>query len=392
MSGKVLVLGDDDRSFLATVRSLGRRGLAVHVGGCPPDAVARRSRYVRAAHAIPAYTAGAAAWVDALRRLCERERYDLVLPTNDQTLLPLQRHRGRLADVARLAVLSDEVAAIVFDKARCARLAASLGIPVAAQTVVPLPAAIDDLVARHGLPLVLKPRTSYRLEDLGRRGPVRIPRTRAELAAALTEYEDQGEVLVEEHFAGRGGGVDVLAHEGDVRLVFQHLRLHEGTTYRGAPYRMSACPAPAIEAGARRFFGALGYTGVAMFEFLEAADGRWIMIDVNARFWAALPLTIAAGADFPFHLYEMLVHGRRDFPTGYRAGLYGRNWRRDVLWLRERWGRPGWRRTVAAELGRAALRSLTLRERSDTLVLDDPAPGLLDLARLGRRLVGRLRS
>jgi len=389
--GKVLVLGQDDRSFLATIRSLGRHGVEVHVAWCPPDAVALRSRYVRAAHVVPPYSPTSATWIEALRHLCARERYDLVLPTNDQTVVPLQRHRTDLADVARLYVLPDVAADVVFDKERCSRLASSLDVPIAAQTVLPLPADVDDVVARHGLPLVLKPRTSYRWDDLTERRPVRVPRTRAALAAALAEYDGLPDVLVEEYFEGRGGGVDVLVREGEVLFTFQHVRLHEGHTYRGAPYRVTERPTPAIAAAAQRFFGALQYTGVAMFEFLEHPDGRWIMIDVNARFWAALPLAVAAGADVPFYLYEMLVHDRRDFPPGYRGGLYGRNWNRDVLWFREQHRQAGWPRVFGAEVLRAAWRSLTLQERSDTLVLDDPMPGLVDLGRLARRLADRRR-
>ena len=38
---KVLVLGKEDRAFLAVVRSLGRKGMRVHLAWCPPEALAR---------------------------------------------------------------------------------------------------------------------------------------------------------------------------------------------------------------------------------------------------------------------------------------------------------------------------------------------------------------
>ena len=66
--GKVLVLGQEDRAFLAVVRSLGRRGIDVHVAWCPADAVALRSRYVTQRHALPRYARDDAAWRDALLR------------------------------------------------------------------------------------------------------------------------------------------------------------------------------------------------------------------------------------------------------------------------------------------------------------------------------------
>jgi protein-tyrosine-phosphatase len=132
---------------------------------------------------------------------------------------------------------------------------------------------------------------------------------------------------------------------------------------------------------------ALDYTGVIMFEFkMNLATGAWVLLEINARFWASLPLCLHAGADFPFYLYQMLVEERRDFPQEYRSGVYCRNWTRDVIWLRENllappeekvpWG------TVLGEIAAG----IGGRESSDTFVVDDPAPGIEDL----RRMVGRV--
>ncbi len=45
LQGKVLVLGEDTRSFLAVIRSLGRAGLSVHTAWCPLNSPALRSKY-----------------------------------------------------------------------------------------------------------------------------------------------------------------------------------------------------------------------------------------------------------------------------------------------------------------------------------------------------------
>src|SRR5262245_48947004 len=131
--GKVLVLGQEDRAFLAVVRSLGRRGLEVHVGWCPTDAVALRSRYVTQSHAIPRYARDDGAWLAALTALCEREQFDLVIPTNDTTIMPLQAHRRELEPHARLYLPSDEAYAICFDKGVTHDFAQAHDVPVPRQ-------------------------------------------------------------------------------------------------------------------------------------------------------------------------------------------------------------------------------------------------------------------
>ena len=92
----------------------------------------------------------------------------------------------------------------------------------------------------------------------------------------------------------------------------------------------------------------------------------------------------------------MLVEGKRDFPAAFRGGISCRNWRLDLLWLKENLALPRSERTPAREIVREVWRALTLREWADTLTRDDPMPGLVDagriLGRLGRNLrrLGRL--
>ena len=90
MTRKVLVLGKSDSSFLTVIRSLGRQGIAVHIAWCPPTEVARRSRYVRAVHELPPFRPGDDSWKRTFLDLCARERFDLVIPTNDPTIIPLR--------------------------------------------------------------------------------------------------------------------------------------------------------------------------------------------------------------------------------------------------------------------------------------------------------------
>ena len=96
---------------------------------------------------------------------------------------------------------------------------------------------------------------------------------------------------------------------------FQHERLHEPPEGGGGTYRKSVPLSPELLKATRRLMKELRYTGVAMAEFkVNPRTGGWVLIEINGRFWGSLPLTIAAGADFPRYLYELMVHGRTGFP------------------------------------------------------------------------------
>src|SRR5262245_43028472 len=106
-AGKVLILGADSRSGLATIRSLGRGEIEVHAASPRFDPATLRSHYLHRAHAIPAYSETGTEWKTALGDLMEREKFDLVLPTNDMWVTALQRHRLDLDHLGHLYLLND---------------------------------------------------------------------------------------------------------------------------------------------------------------------------------------------------------------------------------------------------------------------------------------------
>jgi protein-tyrosine-phosphatase len=203
----------------------------------------------------------------------------------------------------------------------------------------------------------------------------------AEMAQQMTA--NQG-VLAQENFVGGGVGVEVLCKDGQILTAFQHERVHEPIMGGGSSYRKSVPLHAGMYAATSRLMKALRYTGVAMVEYKQnSASGEWILIEINSRFWGSLPLSIAAGLDFPRYLYEMLLEGRTEFPKAYRHGMFSRNWSKDMQWFLANLradrsnpmlqSRPVW--SVMLEAGNVLL----MRERSDTLTLDDPRPAWADL-------------
>ncbi len=397
LTGKVLVLGDDDRAFLAVIRSLGRRGLTVHVGWHSPDSVALHSKYVARVHDIPRYSQDREDWKEALTGVLERERFDLVIPCNDRTLMPLHAHRAELGRLASLALPNEEAFAVAFNKAKSNELARSLGLNVPRETRVSAAEQADEVASRYALPVVLKPQSSFTLDDLERRHHVRKVYSHTELLISLRELLEDGEVLVQENFIGAGVGVELLAERGEILVAFQHLRIHEPITGGGSTYRKSVALTPELLDAAGRLMKALSYSGVAMVEFkVDLATGNWVFIEINGRFWGSLPLALAAGADFPYYLYQMMVAGGGPFSREYRIGIYGRNLLRDITWLRHNLNAdrsdPTLQTVSLLKIAAEIFNVLSLRERLDTIVADDPRPGLVELSRLRARIRTRLRK
>ena len=399
---KALVLGDDTRSFLSVVRSLGRAGIEVHVAWFDPGVPALRSRYVARAHEIPAFAPGENDWQHALAALMRREGFDLVIPCDDQRGLPLAAHRSELERWGRIWCPAPEALEVLGDKHKTTELARSLGLPVPREAIVSDRTRLDALRDDFTPPLILKPPSSYTLPNVETRQQVRRADTWEAADLLLEEMLADGPVALQEFCRGVGIGVELLLSEGAPLLAFQHVRLHEPLHGGGSSYRRGDPVSTDLFDAALKLLGTLRYTGVAMVEFKrDPVTGRSVLLEVNARFWGSLPLALASGADFPLALFQLLVEGRTEIATPPRPGLCARNLRADARWhltnfradrsdptLNSRpW--PGVIRETCASL-------LTGRERSDTFTLDDPAPGFAEagelvrgLARNGRLLASR---
>ena len=389
------MLGDDTRAFLSVVRSLGRAGIEVHAAWFDAGAPALRSRYVAKAHEIPAYRPGETAWKEALAALMRSEGFDLVVPCDDQRALPLAAHRSELEREGRIALPSAEALSVLGDKCKTTALARSLGLPVPREAIVSERGQLFALRDKFAPPLILKPPSSYTATDVAARRLVRRADSWEAAYLLLDHMLARGPVAVQEFCSGVGIGLELLLNEGAPLLTFQHVRLHEPLHGGGSSYRRGVRVSPELLDAGLKLLGELRYTGVAMVEFKrDFKTGRWVLLEVNARFWGSLPLALASGADFPLALFQLLVEGRTDRVDGYRAGLSARNLRADARWhlknLRADRSDPTLNARPWPSVVRESCESvLTGRERTDTFTLDDPAPGFAEVgqfvASLGRR-------
>ena len=393
---KALVIGDDTRSFLATVRSLGRGGVEVHAAPFNFQSPALTSRYISKTHWLPYYHSDGSEWLQVFDDLLDRQQFALVIPCDERSLLPLHHHRARFAGRTRLAIPDPRSIEILFDKRKTLDLARTLGIPVAKGRVIQPSDTAQTLIAEAGLPLAIKPACTYTIERLYARNRVIVAKSELEIADALKET-GTGSHFFEAFFPGIGTGVSVLAHHGHVLQAFQHRRVHE---FQGASfYRVTEELSPPLLEAVTNMIAATSYSGVAMFEFrVNAEAGSWILLEVNARPWGSMPLPIAVGIDFPYRWYKLLVDGVESPAIPYKVGVYGRNLVPDTL---QHLARIKTAKADPLKLIGFVLKTIgeytrifALREVYDVLVSDDPAPGwhefLRKFSEFWRRLSSRL--
>ncbi len=386
LSGKVLVLGSDFKNYrtcLAIVRSLGRAGLEIHLGWHAADEIAGFSRYVVKKLPLPPYSPDNENWHEILTAILRQEKYDLVIPANEQACAPIERNKDLFGEFPEIYRLNPEAYEVVFDKTKTAALARKLNIPMPAEITMTSIEDLDRVECEIGYPAVLKPKASFELENLKRKLYVYKAVDRAQLLTAARHLLDYGPVIAQKHVRGVGIGVEFLAHEGLLLYAFQHRRLHEPPLGGGSSYRRSCPLDPELLGYLRPMLAELSYTGVGMAEFrVDYAIGRKWFFEINGRFWGSLPLAIAARADFPLMLFRMRRMQVRRFEQSYRTAIYCRNTIRDFEWISANWNidkkNPLYNSESNFKVISEFANILIGRERNDTLAIDDLRPALVE--------------
>lgn len=326
-----LILDGHGWASRAVVRSLGLAGWRVLA---PSGSKCARSRFCSATVRLPDWGADVDGFVAATREVLRGAHVDLVVPGEDATLELVHETVGLLGET-RVLGGDRESSRLALDKARTLQRAAAAGFSVPRWREVER--VSDGLAAggEIGFPCVIKPRRSYARVGNALRSERLCFATSPQEAQTVLEhmfacgYES---LLVQQRVAGRSIGVAAVVDRGRV-LAY------------GAREAFSQCPVRGGSAVWRATVGAdepgvqealallitLGFQGMGDVQYHIAHDGTPTLMEIGARTYGWLPLTIAAGADLPLIAARALEGDTPQAPPIVaRTGLHMR-WPRGEL-------------------------------------------------------------
>lgn len=276
-------------------------------------------------------------YIPELLAICEAEQVRLAVPTIDDELALFAAESNRFLDLGVLPVCSPEATARACDdKFETCRVLQAHGVPAA---VSYLP---ESLPADVEMPLFIKPRVGR-----GAVGAFQV-RNRRELefflgyvaSPVLQEMLDGPEYTIDVLCDFQGRPLSIVPRE---RVV-----IRAGVIDRGRTVRSKALIDLALAAcAAMRFAGPINIQ-------CRMRRGEPAIFEINPRFSGGIPLTIAAGADFP----KMLLRLAMDLDVPPAIGDF-----EDGLWM------------TSYESG---------------IFLDAPQIGLASLAESGVRRIGEV--
>ncbi len=321
--GAVVVGGD--HPGLGIVRSLGRRGIPVFVID-DQHCISSWSRYVTKFIKV-ADVLDERKTVDAV--LEAGRRFDLrnwiLFPTRDETVAAFSRHRAELAEFFRVGTGEWDSVQWAWDKNKTYSLAVELGIPCPA-TFNPKDAReLPALYSR--LPLAIKPAVKENFFYA-----TRAKAWRANTAEDLNHFYRKAaekikpeEILIQEIIPGDGReqySFCAFVEHGKLHstLTARRARQHPREFGRAATYVETVENSEIVELS-ERFLRAINYHGLVEIEFKrDPRDGKYKILDVNARAWGFHSLGFASGIDFPYLLFADQL-GLPIEPVHARAGV-----------------------------------------------------------------------
>ena len=380
---------------LGVARSLHRRGIRViglHSSGeRPPAASSRHLEFVSGWE-----TEVPEAALEFLRKLLPGAgRGSVLLPTGDQNLLFVHRHRHQLADDFRFYVWDSPLLEQMASKRGLAGLAERLGLPVP-RTIVP--ENIDDLKAgikSLRFPCIVKPEYTHlwgtqAASELGVLGVKALPvGTPDEL---LTVYEKlhaaECPVIVQEMILGPDENhveyPALVGEDGAILAEFVARKIRVWPAHYGMGCLVESILAPDVVETGRLVIERLGYRGLAMVQFKrDSRDGRLYFLELNPRFTVWIGLPVACGIDFPYYYYQLCIGRPFQRPDRYKVGRLWWNPLRDVESMRTYLEDGTW-------TFRRWFTSIARPHTNAYFAADDMGPGFTALGELFKKALGFL--
>jgi D-aspartate ligase len=372
-----VVIGGDYQG-LGIVRSLGRQGIPA----CVVDdelSIGRYSRYSTKFVKL-ADLRDERVVIDSLLELGKRLGLEgwVLYPTREELVAAISRHRSELSKLFRVPTPDWESVKWAWDKRNTYRLAQELDIPI---PLTHYPENFDQLVQVDGLtpPFALKPAIKehffYATKAKAWRANSHSElRSLFQKASALA---GQGEMMVQELIPGGGSqqfSYCAFFRDGEAvgKMVVRRRRQHPLQFGRASTY-VETVEVPILEELSERFLRAIDYYGLIELEYkLDPRDGKYKLLDVNARTWGYHSLGAEAGVDFSYMLYADQI----GLPISVCKGRPGVGWVRTTTDL------------LAALMGILAgdstlkgyLRSLRSCNADAVFSVSDPLPGIAELA------------
>lgn len=297
----VLLLDGDFDNTLVIARELSEDLDATIIGtGTSPYSRLLRSTYCDATCRLP--PPGDPTYAAELQSLIEDHRPDVVLPVGYDSIAELDEIRSDIPATVSLCVPSPASFGVAEDKSATLEYGARLGLDTP-QDYTSIVEELDEdgrstsRLEPLSFPLFCKARTENGTVTTA---PVTDPEQFWETYDRIAAASPGNDVLVQEYIDDSRStfGCGLLFFDNEVELLFSHEELRSVPRWGGSGTHLRVLRDPHLEAASIRLLREIGWHGVALVEFKRRADGTYVLMEINPKFWASYALSSQYGYRF----------------------------------------------------------------------------------------------
>lgn len=324
----VVIIGDHVQS-LGIIRSLGREKIPVYLLNDKSLCIGRFSKFLKKFFLCPSFE-DTDTLVQYLVSLADREniRDWMLWPTNDASVYAVSTHKTNLEKYFKIATPSWDVVQYALNKKLTYSVAEKCHIPCPKTAYPENLDAVISLGETIVYPVILKPAVMHHYFKKARKKAIIVHNTEEliENYQSMRSVIDPSEIMVQEIIPGRPGflySFCSLFREGNVqaRCIAQRRRQKPMDCGKGTTFAQSM-DIPELEQYGSVLLKEIGYYGLSEVEFKkDPRDGRYKLLEINARTWLWHSLAIRCGVNFPFLQYRDIMQGHSDPVLSFRENV-----------------------------------------------------------------------
>jgi D-aspartate ligase len=320
---------------LAVIRALGKMGVPVVVVVYNKnEEMGYVSKYVVEKILAPHPEKSENEFIDVLVKLAARLNGGLLIPTSDETLGAISRHKTLLENHYLVACTEWNITEQFIDKKYTYALAEEIGVPAPKTTI---PHSIED-VERYSetvqFPCLVKPCKSHTFFDRYKRKMTKVENLKQMVAAYQEAAGSDLEMMLQELIPGddtQGVNYNSYFWDGEPLVEFTAEKVRNAPPELGSPRVAISKHIPEVLEPGRKILKALGFYGFSCTEFKkDTRDGIYKLMEVNGRHNRSGLLAVQCGINFPWIQYRHLAYGELPSAKDYRTGVYWIDIFRDI--------------------------------------------------------------
>ena len=296
---------------LGIIRSLGKRGIPVYLINNRNLCISRFSKYLK--KFMRADTNNDTEFVDFMIKLARKEGLEdwILMPTNDAMVYILSKHKKILEEYYKVPTPSWDVIKYAYDKRLTYKLAKRCGVPTP-RTIYP--EKLDDVLSVASdleYPVIIKGKNGYDFYQKIRIKAIYINSKKKLINAyrELMSLVKPSETMIQEVVQGNHVySFCSFFKNGEAIAIWIGRKIREHPMGFGTGTFAESTYVPKIEKLGTRILRTMNYYGISEIEFKrDQKDGKFKLIEINARTWLWHSLAARCGVDFPYILYKDMI-------------------------------------------------------------------------------------